>query len=94
MREHFLVELPAQAVEGGHYGSGVGVFCFQIGGDFGVLLVTQPTVVVDEDGAMQRRFSVLFAGNGGKKRLALTHMLPSVERTERGGTFAPPPAYN
>jgi hypothetical protein len=64
MREHFLVELFAKTGERGHHGFGVGVLGFEVRGDLRVLLVAEPGVVVDEDGAVERGFSVLLAGDG------------------------------
>src|ERR1017187_6280634 len=48
VREHLLVELVAQAGEGGHFGLGVGVLGLEVGSNVGILLVAQPGVVVGE----------------------------------------------
>ena len=76
--EHLLVELFAQAGERRHYGIGVGVFGFEIGGDVGVLFVAEPGVVVDEGDAVEEGFGVVFAGDRGIWDWILAHVLFSV----------------
>ena len=51
-----LVELVAEGGEGRHDGVGVGVFGIEVGGDFGVLLVAEPGVVVGEGDAVEAGF--------------------------------------
>ena len=44
---------------------GVGVFGFQVGGDFGVLLVAQPGVIVHQRDAVNGGFFMVLARDGG-----------------------------
>ena len=79
--EHLFVKLIAQARQRSHFGLGVGVFSLEVGGDFGIFLVAEPGVVVDEDGPVKLNFSVLAVGGGGS---ILAHFLLSVVRSEAG----------
>jgi hypothetical protein len=64
MREHFLVELFTETGEGGHHRFGVCVLGFEVGGDFWILLVAEPGVVVDEGNAVQGGLGALLAMGG------------------------------
>ncbi len=46
--QHLVVELFLQAGQWSHHCFGIGVFGFEVGGDFGIFLVAQPGVVVDK----------------------------------------------
>ena len=86
--EHLVVELVAEAGERGHDGFGVGVFGFKVGGDFGILLVAEPGVVVGEGDAVQDGLFWLNTGdrgagnrlgrNGCGRDRVLVHLLFSV----------------
>src|ERR1035438_1029563 len=62
VRKHFLVEFLAQAGQRLHHGLGVGVFGGQVCGDFRILLVAKPGVVVGEDNAVQEGLLVTVMG--------------------------------
>jgi hypothetical protein len=64
--QHLGVELFLQACQGSHHCFGILVFGFQIGGDFGIFLIAQPGVIVDERVAVELDFCVLLARNGGR----------------------------
>jgi hypothetical protein len=76
VREHLLIKLLAQAGEGGHYGIGVGVFGLKVGRDIGILLVTQPGVVVGERDPVQDGLGVGFCGRWEGRGTGLGHQLP------------------
>jgi len=78
MREHFPVKIFAQAAERRHESFRIGVFGFEVSGDFGILLVAQPGVVVGENGSVKASLSGFSAGDGGCWCPALVHFLPSV----------------
>ena len=60
--EHLLVELLAQPGKRRHHRFGVGVLGFEKGVDFGILLVAQPCVVVDQGECHGRRFQCGVSG--------------------------------
>ena len=62
--EHLGVELGLEVGGGGHHRGGVGVFGFEIGDDFGRVLVAHPAVVVLEGDAVQRGGGGVAAGYG------------------------------
>jgi len=73
--EHLLVELVAQAGEFGGLRFGVGVFGVKVSLDFGIFLVAQPRVIVDEGRGMDLDFSAFGAGN---RRFQIGHFHFSV----------------
>ena len=80
--EHLGVELGLEVGGGRHEGGGVGVLGFEVGDDFGRVLVAHPAVVVVEGDAVERGGRGVAAGDG---RLGVDGWSMRWERW--GGTF-------
>ena len=53
---------------------GVGVFGFEVGGDFRILFVAKPGVVVSEGDAVENCLFVFLAGNWWRESGVLSHV--------------------
>jgi len=63
--EHFVIKAKLERLGGFEVGVGVGVFGFEIGEDAGILLVTEPCVVVDAAVGMDDVFDGFAQGERG-----------------------------
>jgi len=76
MRKHLFVQLVTQARERGHYGICIGILGLKVCSYLGILLVTQPGVVVGEGDSVEERLGGDFAGGGRGGELGLSHQIP------------------
>jgi len=92
--KHLVVERGAQAGEWRHYAFGIGVLCFEIGSHFGIFFIPEPGVIVDQGGAVEDCFGMLFAGDRGRGSQVLSHLLQCIcleEHFRRGCRGYPHP---
>ena len=97
VREHLVIKLVAQAGKRRHHRFSVGVFSLEVIGNFGILFVPQPGIVVGEHRALDAGFGGSLVGNRRSGKRILSHYSPSVVepplRPSRG-TVEHPSAYN